>query len=85
MLKGRRVEVTDDGACDLGDCSGAECLEYVRARATEGDASSVVKFFDEFAYQNWMMNVGDVKGEIVDAEIAKAKPQVRADAQDASL
>jgi catechol O-methyltransferase len=67
----------------LNDCSGAECLEYVRARATPGDANSVVKFFDEFAYQNWMMNIGDVKGEIVDAEIAKAKPQVCANAQDA--
>lgn len=55
---------------------GAECLEYVRSKATHGDANSVVKFFDEFAYANWMMNVGDVKGVIVDAEIAKAKPQV---------
>ncbi|GMF20071.1 unnamed protein product [Phytophthora lilii] len=35
---------------------------------------------DHFAYEKiWMMNIGDVKGAIVDAEIEKAKPQVMAE------
>ncbi|EGZ05416.1 hypothetical protein PHYSODRAFT_459136, partial [Phytophthora sojae] len=59
---------------------GDKCLEYVRQHATQGDAQSVVDAMDEFAYtKTWMMNIGDVKGAIVDAEIEKAKPQVMAE------
>ncbi|KAG6975600.1 hypothetical protein JG688_00002211 [Phytophthora aleatoria] len=57
-----------------------KCLEYVRQHATPRDAQSVVDAMDNFAYeQMWMMNIGDVKGAIVDAEIEKAKPQVMAE------
>ncbi|ETN03315.1 hypothetical protein F441_16139 [Phytophthora nicotianae CJ01A1] len=59
---------------------GDKCLEYVRLHATQGDAQSVVDAMDNFAYEEmWMMNIGDVKGAIVDAEIEKAKPQVMAE------
>ncbi|KAG6577833.1 Catechol O-methyltransferase [Phytophthora cinnamomi] len=59
---------------------GDKCLEYVRQHATSGDAQSVVDAMDDFAYtKSWMMNIGDVKGAIVDAEIEKAKPQVMAE------
>ncbi|KAK1929979.1 Catechol O-methyltransferase [Phytophthora citrophthora] len=59
---------------------GDKCLEYVRQHATQGDAQSVVDAMDNFAYEEtWMMNIGDVKGEIMDAEIEKAKPQVVAE------
>lgn len=35
---------------------------------------------DNFAYEKtWMMNIGDVKGAIVDDEIEKAKPQIMAE------
>ncbi|KAG2763716.1 hypothetical protein PC116_g1970 [Phytophthora cactorum] len=57
-----------------------KCLEYVRQHATPRDAQSAVDAMDNFAYeQMWMMNIGDVKGAIVDAEIEKAKPQVMAE------
>jgi catechol O-methyltransferase len=60
--------------------SGDKCLEYVLQHATPGDAQSVVNAMDDFAYEKtWMMNIGDVKGAIVDAEIEKAKPQVMAE------
>ncbi|RLN95608.1 hypothetical protein BBJ28_00015919 [Nothophytophthora sp. Chile5] len=52
---------------------------FVRLHAAEGDAQSVVDAMDTFAYESWMMNVGDVKGAVVDAEIAKAKPQIMAE------
>ncbi|KAG7400005.1 hypothetical protein PHYBOEH_007346 [Phytophthora boehmeriae] len=55
---------------------GEKCLQYVLQHATKGDAQSVVDAIDAFGYETWMMNVGDEKGAIVDAEIAKAKPQV---------
>lgn len=58
---------------------GNKCLQYVLQHATKGDAQSVVDTMDDFAYETWMMNVGDVKGAIVDAEIEKAKPQVMAE------
>ncbi|KAF1777073.1 S-adenosyl-L-methionine-dependent methyltransferase [Phytophthora cactorum] len=55
-------------------------VHYVRQHATPRDAQSVVDAMDNFAYeQMWMMNIGDVKGAIVDAEIEKAKPQVMAE------
>ncbi|KAL4124396.1 hypothetical protein PRIC2_007994 [Phytophthora ramorum] len=59
---------------------GEQCLEFVRQHATQGDAQSVVDAMDKFAYEEtWMMNIGDVKGAIVDAEIEQAKPQVMAE------
>lgn len=71
--------VTGFGARQLPN-RGDKCLEYVRQHATQGDAQSVVDAMDEFAYtKTWMMNIGDVKGAIVDAEIEKAKPQVMAE------
>lgn len=60
-------------------CRGDKCLRYVLQHAVKGDAQSVVDTMDNFAYETWMMNVGDVKGAIVDAEIEKAKPQVIAE------
>lgn len=48
----------------------------MREHAVRGDAQSVVATIDEFGYENWMMNVGDVKGAVVEAEIVNAKPKV---------
>uniref|UniRef100_K3X7V4 catechol O-methyltransferase n=2 Tax=Globisporangium ultimum (strain ATCC 200006 / CBS 805.95 / DAOM BR144) TaxID=431595 RepID=K3X7V4_GLOUD len=56
-----------------------QCLAFVREHAVRGDAQSVIATIDKFAYENWMMNVGDVKGALVEAEIVKAKPKIMAE------
>ncbi|KMS94527.1 hypothetical protein BVRB_020520, partial [Beta vulgaris subsp. vulgaris] len=53
-----------------------ECLNYVQAHAKKGDPESVLNAIDEFCSKNWMMNVGDVKGQIVEKQIQKHKPKV---------
>ncbi|RLN95611.1 hypothetical protein BBJ28_00015922 [Nothophytophthora sp. Chile5] len=49
-----------------------KCLAFVRENATAGDPQSALDAIDTFGYDHhWMMNVGDVKGALVDQEIAK--------------
>lgn len=53
------------------------CLDHVLSRATMGNPESVIRSIDEFCWNGpLIMNVGDVKGEIVDAEIKKCQPKV---------
>ncbi|RLN89409.1 hypothetical protein BBJ28_00012223 [Nothophytophthora sp. Chile5] len=50
----------------------AKCLAFVRENATANDPQSVLDAIDTFGYDHhWMMNVGDVKGALVDQEVAK--------------
>ncbi|KUF99368.1 Glyceraldehyde-3-phosphate dehydrogenase [Phytophthora nicotianae] len=57
--------------------SGEKCLSFVHENAKQGDAKSVVAAIDTFGYEHhWMMNVGDVKGDLLDAELEKVKPKV---------
>src|SRR5690349_7828889 len=51
-------------------------LNYVFEHATEGDADSVIKAFDDYNRQHMMMHVGDKKGSIVDEVIKKNRPKV---------
>jgi len=54
-----------------------ECLAFVRARATEHSPAAVVKAIDEFCYTTkWMMNVGDVKGRLLDEALERAQPKL---------
>ncbi|KAL3657957.1 hypothetical protein V7S43_017162 [Phytophthora oleae] len=54
-----------------------EYLAFVHENATQGDPKSVLEAIDTFGYDHhWMMSVGDVKGELVDREIAKIKPKI---------
>ncbi|POM64241.1 Catechol O-methyltransferase [Phytophthora palmivora] len=55
------------------------CLEYVKQNATKNDPASVIAAIDTFAASNTMMNVGAVKGVLVDAEIHQKKPRVMAE------
>lgn len=58
-----------------GDGRETECLAYVRANATEGDPLSVLATMDKFAKSiNWMMNIGDVKGDILKQSLRRAQP-----------
>src|SRR3989442_6950607 len=59
----------------VGDGREARLAEYVFARARHGDAADVIRVIDEFGYnQSILINVGDEKGRILDAAVAKARP-----------
>lgn len=52
-------------------------LNHVVANAIEGNADSVMDTIDKFCWNNnWMMNVGDDKGAILDKEVIAKKPKV---------
>lgn len=52
-------------------------LRHVLSNAEKGNPSSVLATIDAWCWsKQWMMNVGDVKGVIVDEQVAKSKPMV---------
>jgi catechol O-methyltransferase len=59
----------------VGDGREARLAEYVLARARHRDAADVIRVIDEFGYnQSILINVGDEKGRILDAAMAKGRP-----------
>lgn len=49
---------------------------YVAAHARRGDLADVIRVIDDFCYQHsFMMNVGDEKGEILDAVVRRGQPR----------
>lgn len=60
----------------VGDGREAALGEYVRTHAPAGDVDAAIAAVDEFAYgQKYLINVGDEKGEILDAAIRRAEPR----------
>ena len=60
----------------VGDGREAALERYVRANARRGDLDDVISVVDRFAYnESFLINVGDEKGAILDAAIARAKPK----------
>lgn len=60
----------------VGDGREAALAAYVLANARAGDLDDAIRAVDEFCYeQSVMMNVGDEKGEILDAAIRRAGPR----------
>ena len=73
MLFGMRRLTTE---WQVGDGREAALCEYVLANARHGDLGDAIRAVDEFCYrQSVMMNVGDEKGEILDAAIRRAVPR----------
>ncbi|MGH4012193.1 MAG: O-methyltransferase [Pseudonocardiaceae bacterium] len=49
---------------------------YVVAHARRGDVADVIRVVDDFCYRHsFMMNVGDEKGEILDAALRRGQPR----------
>jgi catechol O-methyltransferase len=60
----------------VGDGREEQLAEYVLTHARAGDVDDAIRAVDEFCYQrSVMMNVGDEKGEILDAAIRRAQPR----------
>ncbi len=61
----------------VGDGREQALADYVAANARRGDIDDVIAKIDEFAYtQSFLINVGDEKGEILDAAIRRAQPEL---------
>ena len=59
----------------VGDGREARLADYVVARARRADPADAVRIIDEYCYdQSFLINVGDEKGRILDAAVAKAAP-----------
>src|SRR5436190_20348355 len=73
MLVGMKRLTTE---WQVGDGREAALASYVLANAREDDLDDAIRAVDEFCYeQSVMMNVGDEKGELLDAAIRRAQPR----------
>ena len=51
-------------------------MEYAIRRSEPGDPAAVLRALDAFGRQEFLMNIGDVKGPLLTAVIAARKPRV---------
>lgn len=53
-------------------------LDHVKKTAKQGDPQSVLDVIDDFCWKHqWMMNIGNIKGKILDQAVNEAQPSVR--------
>ena len=80
MLLGIRKLTTD---WQVGDGREEALREYVLENARAGDLDDVIRVVDEFCYErSFMINVGDEKGELLDAALRKADAEADPRARD---
>ncbi len=61
----------------LGDGRERAVAEYVKAHARPDDIDHVLATIDKFAYaKSFLINVGDEKGELLDAAVRRADPRL---------
>ena len=61
----------------VGDGREEALARHVLATAREGDLDDVIRTIDRFCYeQSFMINIGDEKGEILDAAVQRADPKL---------
>jgi catechol O-methyltransferase len=61
----------------VGDGREAAAVDYVLNNARVGDIDDVVAALDKFAYeQSFLINVGDEKGQLLDAAVRRAAPSL---------
>jgi catechol O-methyltransferase len=59
----------------IGDGREAAAADFVVANARRGDLDDVIATVDKFAYEkSFLINVGDEKGELLDAAVRRANP-----------
>ena len=72
MMAGMRTLTRD---WQVGDGREDALAAYVAEHARRDDIDDVIRVIDEFCHrQSFMMNVGDEKGELLDAAVARARP-----------
>jgi len=61
----------------IGDGREAAAADFVITNARKGDIDDVIAKVDQFAYEkSFLINVGDEKGELLDAAVRRANPGV---------
>jgi catechol O-methyltransferase len=61
----------------IGDGREAAAADFVVGNARKGDIDDVIATVDQFAYEkSFLINVGDEKGELLDAAVRRANPGV---------
>lgn len=61
----------------IGDGREAAVVDYVLQNARQGDLDDVIATIDRFAYEkSFLINVGDEKGELLDAAVRRADPKL---------
>ena len=61
----------------VGDGREEALAQHVLSTAREGDLDDVIQTIDSFCYQqSFMINVGDEKGEILDAAVRRTDPEL---------
>ena len=66
---GRDIKNTSNDKREL------RCLDFVKTRAKRGDAVSVLNEIDKFGWtEDFLMNVGDAKGEILSTALKQKGP-----------
>jgi catechol O-methyltransferase len=61
----------------IGDGREAAAVDYVPNNARQGDIDDVLATIDKFAYEeSFLINVGDEKGELLDAAVRRADPRL---------
>jgi catechol O-methyltransferase len=59
----------------IGDGRETAAADYVVANARHGDIDDVIAKVDQFAYEkSFLINIGDEKGELLDAAVRRANP-----------
>jgi catechol O-methyltransferase len=74
-LAARSRNITTTG--QIGDGREAAAVDYVLKNARAGDIDDVIATIDRFAYdRSYLINVGDEKGELLDAAVQRADPKL---------
>jgi catechol O-methyltransferase len=61
----------------VGDGREQALADYVTTRARPGDLDDAIRLIDEFCHRkSFMINIGDEKGEILDAAVRRVRPGV---------
>jgi catechol O-methyltransferase len=61
----------------VGDGREEALAAYVTSNAIPGDPGDAIRLVDEFCYQrSVMMNVGDEKGQLLDAAVQRVRPEL---------
>jgi catechol O-methyltransferase len=72
LLSRRRLETE----WQVGDGRELALARHVETEARQGDLDDVIRVIDDFAYhRSFLINVGDEKGEILDAAIRRTRPR----------
>ena len=70
------TDAVNEGAVQKMLDSRSNLKKYVLENSRQGDIQNVIDTIDKFGWtQQWLMNIGDTKGKILDQAIQTKKPK----------